>query len=68
MVGSSATLSGTRFYRACTLSYGLTFNSDSTLTVRLDSVSNSLGVSTAEVDCAARYNPVGSVWTIPRIL
>jgi hypothetical protein len=67
IAGSSATLIGTRFYRACTLSYALTFNSDASLTVRLNSVSNSLGVSVADVDCAARYNSVGSVWTIPRI-
>jgi hypothetical protein len=67
IVGSTATITGTRFYRACTLSYDLTFNSDSSLTVRLNSVSNSLGVSVADVDCVARYNPVGSVWTIPRI-
>ena len=67
IVGSSATISGTRFYRACTLSYDLTFNSDSSLTVRLTSVSNSLGVNVADVDCAARYNSVGSGWTVPRI-
>ena len=68
IAGSSATLIGTRFFRACTLSYGLTFNSDSTLTMRLNSVSNSPGVSVADVDCAARYQSVDSVWTIPRIL
>jgi hypothetical protein len=67
IVGSGATMSGTRFYRACTLSYDLTFNANSTLTVRLNSVSNSPGVSAADVNCAARYNTVGSTWTIPRI-
>ena len=67
IVGSNATISGPRFYRACTLSYGLTFNSDSSLTVRLNSVSNSPGVNATDVDCAARYNPVDSVWTIPRV-
>ena len=67
IVGSTATVTGTRFYRACALSYGLTFNSDSSLSVRLNSVSNSPGVSVADVDCAARYTPVGSVRTIPRI-
>jgi hypothetical protein len=65
--GASATITGTRFYRACLLSYDFTFNSDSSLTVYLSSVSNSLGVSVADVDCAARYNSVGSVWTIPKI-
>src|SRR5674476_1190079 len=65
IAGSSATLIGTRFFRACTLSYALTFNSDSTLTVHLNSVSNSPGVSVADVDCAAKY-PVGPDWTIPR--
>lgn len=67
IVGSSATMIGTRFYRACTLSYDFTFNRDSSLTVRLNSVSNTLGVAPADVDCAARYNPVGTVSTIPRI-
>lgn len=67
IVGSSATMTGTRFYRGCSPSYDFTFNSDSSLTVRLNSISNSPGVSTADIDCAARYNPVGSVWTILRI-
>ena len=67
LVGSIATMTGTRFYRACTLAYDFTFNSDSSLTVRRNSVSNSPGVSVADVDCAARYNSVESSWTIPRI-
>jgi hypothetical protein len=67
LVDSTATMTGTRFYRACTLSYDFTFNLDASLTVRHNSVSNSAGVSVADVDCAARYNTVGSVWTIPRI-
>lgn len=67
IVGSSATMTGTRFYRGCTPSYDFTFNADSSLTVRLTSVSNSPGVGVAEVNCAARYNPLGTVSTIPRI-
>jgi hypothetical protein len=67
IVGARATLSGTRFYRACTVSYELTFNNDYTLTVRHNSVSNSPGVSVADVDCAARFNTVGTSWTIPRL-
>ena len=64
--GSSATISGTRFFRACTLSYALTFNSDSTLTVHLNSVSNGPVNEGNVVDCAAKY-PVGPDWTIPRV-
>ena len=67
IVGSSATMTGTRFYRGCTPSYEFTFNSDSSLTVRLNSMSNSPGVSVADVDCAARYNTVGSARNIARI-
>jgi hypothetical protein len=67
LVNSGATMTGTRFYRACALSYDFTFNSDATLTVQHNSVSNSPGVSTADVECAARYNSIGSVWTIPKI-
>lgn len=67
IIGSSAAMTGTRFYRGCSANYDFTFNSDSSLTVRLNSISNSPGVSTADVDCAARYNPVGSIWTIPRL-
>jgi hypothetical protein len=67
IVGVSATMTGTQFYRACTLSYDFTFNSDSSLTVRQNSVSNSPGVNLASVNCAARYSAVGSVRTVPRI-
>lgn len=67
LVGSSATLSGTRFYRACTLDYTLTFNSDTSLSVRLTNVRNSPGVSVGDVNCATRYNTVGSTWTIPKV-
>ena len=68
IVGSNATISGTRLYRACTLSYDLTFNADSSLTVRQKSASNSPGVNVADVDCAAKYNSVGTIRTIPKIL
>jgi len=67
IVGSTATVTGTRFYRGCALSYDFTFNPDSSLSVRLNSVGNSPGVSVADVNCAARYTPVGSVRTVPRI-
>lgn len=67
LADSSAAMSGTRFFRACALGYDFTFNSDSSLTVHHNSVGNSSGVSTADVDCAARYNTVGSAWTIPKI-
>src|ERR1035437_4934581 len=64
---SSATISGTRFFRACTLSYDLIFNNDSSLTVHQKDVSNSPGVSVADVDCAAQYNTTTVAWTIPRV-
>lgn len=67
LVGSSATMTGTRFYRGCAPAYDFTFNSDSSLTVRLNSMGNSPGVNMADLNCAARYSPVGSVWTIPKI-
>src|ERR1035437_234020 len=67
IVGSSATMRGTRLYRGCTLAYDFTFNSDTSLTVRRNSVSNSPGVSVTDVDCAARYNSVESSWTVPKI-
>ena len=67
MVGSSATMTGTRFYRGCALAYDFTFNNDTSLTVRRNSVSNSPGVSLADVDCAARYNSVETSWTILKI-
>jgi ascorbate-specific PTS system EIIC-type component UlaA len=66
IVGSVATMTGTRFYRGCTLAYDFTFNNDSSLTVRQNSVSNSPGVSVADVDCAATY-PVGPDRIIPKI-
>lgn len=66
IVGSTATMTGTRFYRACALSYDLTFNADSSITAQQKSVSNSPGVSVADVNCAAKYNSV-SAWTITKI-
>ena len=66
IVGATATMTGTRFYRGCTPSYNFAFSGES-ITVRLNSISNSPGVNVADVDCAARYNPVGSTWTIPKI-
>ena len=67
IVGSTSTISGTGFFRACKLSYSLEFNGDSTIKVTRLSVGNNAGVTTTDVDCAARYNAVGTVWTIPRI-
>jgi hypothetical protein len=67
IVGAKATMGGTRFYRGCALSYDFTFNSDSSLTVHRNSVSNSPGVSAAVLDCAARYSAEVSDRTIPKI-
>ena len=67
MQGSRATMGGTRFFRGCTLSYDFTFNSDSTLTVHLNSARNTPGTKTTDVDCTARYNSEVSDWTIPKI-
>jgi hypothetical protein len=67
IVGSKATMGGTRFYRGCALSYDFTFNSDSSLTVHRSSVSNSPGVTVAQVDCAARYSSEGVDRTIPKV-
>ena len=67
IIGSSATMNGPVFFRGCLLSYDFTFNSDSSLTVRQNSVGNSPGVGVADVNCAARYNSVGAARTIPRV-
>lgn len=67
IVGSKAIIAGTRFFRACKLSYELDFNGDSSLTVRRTSVANSPGVTTAEVDCPAKFDSPNSVWNAPRI-
>jgi hypothetical protein len=67
IAGLSATMNGTRFYRECNLSYDITFNSDSSLKVHLNNVSNSPGVSVADVDCLARYRSEVTDRTIPRI-
>lgn len=66
LVGATATMNGARFYRACILSYDLTFNADSSISVQQKSVSNSPDVKTTDVDCATRYNSAGSR-TIPKI-
>ena len=65
---ASATVSGTRFFRACALSYDLKFNSDTSLTVTRNSVSNSTGVSLADLDCAAKYSSEALVRTVPKII
>lgn len=67
IVDSTATISGTRFFRACKLSYDLEFDSESQISVRRRSVDNSPGVSTDIVNCAARYSAPEAAWTIPRI-
>ena len=65
---ASATVSGTRFFRTCALSYDLKFNSDSSLTVTRNSVSNSSGVSLTDVDCAVRYSSEATARTVNRVL
>jgi hypothetical protein len=67
LVGSTATMTGTRFFRGCRLSYELTFNPDFSLTIQHNSVSNSPAVSLADVDCAARYTLLGSGRTVAKI-
>jgi len=67
LVGTTATMSGARFYRACKLSYDLTFNADSSISVQQKNVSNSPDVKTTDVDCAARYNSAGASRTLPKI-
>ena len=67
MVGSVVTMTGTRFYGSCALSYGFTFKSDSSLAVILNSADNSPGVSLADVDCAARYKSEGFPRAIQKI-
>lgn len=64
----TATVSGTRFFRACTLSYDLKFNSDTSLTVTRNSVSNSTGVSLTDLDCAAKFSTEAAVRTVPKIV
>jgi len=66
LIGTTAVMEGTRFYRGCVLNYNFTFNGGSSITVHQISASNSDGVSTSTVNCAAKYNPA-SDWTIPLI-
>lgn len=63
--GATATIKGTRFFRACELSYELEFNSDSTLKVTPKGVSNSPEVPLTDMNCAARYKDE-AVKIIPR--
>ena len=67
IVGSNVTMKGTRFFRACEITYDFIFNNDSSLTIHQTGVSNSPGVSVSDVNCAAKYIPGDPNWTIPKI-
>lgn len=67
--GQSARVSGTRFHRACDITYTLLFNADTTLTVTTNSISkNALGqANPLNINCNTNLGNVGDSGTIPKI-
>jgi hypothetical protein len=68
--GNVATVSGTRFHRACDVTYSLVFNADTSVTVTLVSISkNALGrANPVNINCNTNLGQVGDVATIKKIL
>ena len=67
VAGSNAKIVGTRFHRACLVSYDFTFNGDSTISVRRTGVSNTAAADAAGISCSAIVGVEASTRIVPRI-
>jgi hypothetical protein len=66
--GSRATISGTRFHRACNVSYNFAFSDNGDISVTKTAVSNTAAADLAGISCAAITEPMGVVMVVPKIL
>jgi hypothetical protein len=65
--GRTAKISGTRFHRACNVSYDFTFNSDASITATRTAVSNSAAANAAGISCSTTIGGEPITLTVPII-
>lgn len=65
--GSTAKMTGTRFHRACQVSYNFVFNSDTTVTVTRTGASNTPAADAAGISCSALAGTEASTLVVPKI-
>lgn len=67
VTGSTATIDGTRFHRACNVGYDFKFNIDSSITVTRIGVSNTPAANSAGISCSAILSAEATPLTVPKI-
>jgi hypothetical protein len=67
VAGSTATINGTRFHRACYVGYNLTFNANDTISVTRTGQSNTAVADSAGIFCSAILGAEASTLTVPKI-
>lgn len=67
VTGSTATVYGTRFHRACNVGYNLTFNPNATITVTRTGYSNTAAADSAGISCSAILGAEATTLTAPKI-
>ena len=65
--GSTVRMNGTRFHRACNVTYDFTFNPDTTITVTRVGVSNTAAADAAGISCSAIVGAEPSTLGVPKI-
>ena len=67
VIGSTVTMNGTRFHRACNVAYAFTFNNDATITVIKTGVSNTAAADVAGIACSAIVGAEPITLSVPKI-
>jgi hypothetical protein len=67
VTGQAAKMSGTRFHRACNVSYDFRFNSNDTITITRTAASNSAAATAAGISCSATIGAEPVTLTAPLI-
>ncbi len=67
VVGSTVRMNGTRFHRACNVTYDFTFNTDATITVTRFGVSNTAAADAAGISCSAIVSTEPTTLSVPKI-
>jgi hypothetical protein len=67
VVGRTAKINGTRFHRACHVSYDFTFNTDATITVTRTAASNNAEANASGISCSAIVGMEPITLLVPKI-
>lgn len=67
VIGSTAQIEGTRFHRACNVTYDFKFNLDSSITATRVGVSNTSMADSAGISCASIVASEATTITVPKI-